>query len=133
MSFGVEYRPAETDGSAPPWLRYVLSLLMVAAATVAAVVADQAVRIPNLSLIFVLPVVIAAVSFGWKPAMAAAVAAVLAVNFFLVAPRYTLNVADPANVWALGLLLVTAAIVSAVAAQSRRRALVAWEAAERPD
>ena len=130
MSFGVEYRPAETDGSAPPWLRYVLSLLMVAAATVAAVVADQAVRIPNLSLIFVLPVVIAAVSFGWKPAMAAAVAAVLAVNFFLVAPRYTLNVADPANVWALGLLLVTAAIVSAVAAQSRRRALVAWEAAE---
>ena len=130
MSFGLEYSPAESDGETPGWLRYVLSLLMVAAATVVAVVVDQMVRVPNLSLIFVLPVVIAAVSFGWKPAMSAAVAAVLAVNFFLIAPRYTLSVADPANVWALGLLLVTAAIASTVAAQSRRRALQALEAAD---
>ena len=130
MSFGVEYRPAESDGETPAWLRYLLSLLMVGAATVVAVLVDQVVRIPNLSLIFVLPVVIAAVSFGWKPAMSAAVAAVLAVNFFLVAPRYTLSVADPANVWGLGLLLLTAAIASTVAAQSRRRALLALEAAD---
>ena len=130
MSFGVEYNPAESDGEAPTWLRYVLSLLMVAGATVAAVVVDQFVRIPNLSLIFVLPVVIAAVSFGWKPAMTAAVAAVLAVNFFLTAPLYSLSVADPANVWGLGLLLLTAAIVSTVAAQSRRRALEGLHAGE---
>lgn len=130
MSLGPEYSPAETDGPAPAWLRYVLSLLMVGAATVLAVVVDQAVRIPNLSLVFVLPVVIAAISFGWKPAMSAAAAAVLADNFFLIAPRYTLNVADPANVWALALLLVTAAIASTVAAQSRRRALQGLEAAE---
>ncbi len=130
MSFGLEYSPAESDGETPAWLRYVLSLLMVAAATVVAVVVDQAVRVPNLSLIFVLPVVISAVSFGWKPAMTAAVAAVLAVNFFLIAPRYTLSVADPANVWGLGLLLVTAAIASTVAAKSRRRALQALRSAD---
>jgi two-component system sensor histidine kinase KdpD len=75
-------------------------------------------------------VVIAAVSFGWGPSLAAAVAAVLAFNFFLIAPRYSLNVADPANLWALMLLLITAAIVSAVAAQSRRRAVEAWNAAD---
>ncbi len=130
MSFGLEYSPPESDGETPVWLRYALSLLMVGAATAAAVMVDQVVRIPNLSLIFVLPVVIAAVSFGWKPAMSAAVAAVLAVNFFLTAPRYSLGVADPANVWGLGLLLVTAAIASTVAAKSRRRALEALEAAE---
>ena len=130
MSFGLEYTPAESDGATPAWLRYVLSLLMVAAATVVAVIVDQVMRIADLSLIFVLPVVIAAISFGWKPAMTAAVAAVLSVNFFLMAPRYSLSVADPANLWGLGLLLVTAAIASTVAAQARRRALEAVQAAE---
>ena len=114
----------------PPAAAYALSLLLVGAATLAAVLVDQVQRVPNLSLIFVLPVVIAAVSFGWGPSLAAAVLGVLAFNFFLVAPRYSLNVADPANVWALALLLITAAIVSAVAAESRRRAVEAWKAAD---
>ena len=109
---------------------YALSLLMVGAATLAAILVDQVQTVPNLSLIFVLPVVIAAVSFGWGPSLAAAVMGVLAFNFFLIAPRYSLNVAEPANLWALALLLITAAIVSAVAAQSRRRAVQAWKAAD---
>jgi len=113
-----------------PAAAYALSFLMVAAATLAAVLVDQVQKVPNLSLVFVLPVIIAAVSFGWGPALAAAVAGVLAFNFFLIAPRYTLNVSDPANIWALALLLITAAIVSAVAAQSRRRAEEAWNAAD---
>ena len=113
-----------------PAAAYSLSLLMVAAATLAAVLVNQVQAVPNLSLVFVLPVVIAAVSFGWGPSLAAAVAGALAYNFFLIAPLYTLRVADPANIWALFLLLVTAAIVSAVAAQSRRRALEAWSAAD---
>jgi two-component system sensor histidine kinase KdpD len=123
----------KTDASPSPsvsaWPRYGLSLAMVAAATFAAVIVDQAVTIPNLSLVFVLPVVIAAVSFGFGPALAAAVAGVVAYNFFLIGPRYTFRVADPANIWALLLLLVTAAVVSAVAADARRRALDAREAA----
>ncbi|HEX5262368.1 MAG TPA: DUF4118 domain-containing protein [Phenylobacterium sp.] len=113
-----------------PAAAYGLSLAMVAAATLAAVLVARVQTIPNLSLIFVLPVVIAAVSFGWGPALAAAVGGVLAFNFFLIAPLYSLNVADPANLWALILLLITAAIVSAVAAQSRRRALEAGKAAD---
>jgi two-component system sensor histidine kinase KdpD len=53
------------------------------------------------------------------------VAGVAAFNFFLIEPRYTFRVHDPANIWALGLLLVTAAIVSAVAARARARAIEA--------
>jgi len=118
-------RPQALTGPAA----YALSLLYVAAATVAAVLMDDLTPVPNLSLVFVLPVVIAAVTLGWGPALAAAVAGVATFNFFLLAPRYTFHVADPANVWALLLLLATAAVVSAVAAQSRRRELQAWEAA----
>jgi two-component system sensor histidine kinase KdpD len=113
-----------------PLLAYGAALAMVAAASAVAVLVDAATRLPDVSLLFVLPVVVTAVSFGWRPALVAAVAAVLADNFFLIEPRYTLRVADPANVWALVLQLTIAALVSAVAAQSRRRALAARRAAE---
>jgi len=117
----------------PAWIGYGAALALVAAATIAAVVVARLVAAPNLSLVFVLPVVIAAVTFGWGPALAAAVAGVVAYNFFLIPPLYTFRVADPANVWALVLLLIAAGIVSAVASQSRRRALEAEASAERAD
>ena len=122
-----------SEASAPPprpWAGYLISLALVGLATWAAVLASQLLGASNLSLVFVLPVVIAAVNFGWGPAIVAAIAGVAAFNFFLIPPLYTFRVADPANVWALGLLAVVAAIVSAVAARSRQRAL---EAAERAD
>lgn len=112
---------------------YGSALLMVAATTWAAVLVDLIVDIPNLSLVFVLPVVVAAVSFGWGPALAAAIGSVLCYNFFLIEPRFTLRVADPANWWALGLLLLVAAIVSTLAAQSRARALQALRHVEQAE
>lgn len=121
--------PADAaDNAAPPLplaARYGLALALSAAATLAAVLIDQAVPIPNLSLVFVLPVVVSAAAFGWGPAMAAVATCVLAFNFFLIEPRHTLRIDEPANVWALVLLLTVAAIVSAVAAEARRRAVEA--------
>ncbi|CAN7321471.1 DUF4118 domain-containing protein [Phenylobacterium sp. LjRoot219] len=119
-------RPVRPSGL----LGYAGALALVAAATLAALLVEQLAPVPNLSLIFVLPVVIAAASFGWGPALAAAVGGVLAYNFFLIEPRQSLRVSEPANLWALGLLLLTAALVSVIAAESRRRAIKAWEAAE---
>lgn len=103
---------------------------LVALAAAGGVLLDQATHVPNLSLIFVLPVVIAAARFGWGPALAAAVGGALACNYFFLAPRYSLRVADPANVWALRFLLAVAAVVSAVAAEARRRAIEAAAAAD---
>lgn len=114
-------------------LGHAVALGLSAIATLVAVVVDQSTRIPNLSLIFVLPVVISAVSFGWGAALTAALAGVLSYNFFLIEPRYTLRVDDPANLWALLLLSVVAAIVSALAAQSRRRALEALAHADQAE
>lgn len=112
------------------WADYGLTLAFVAIATVAATLVDAGLGAPNASLVLVLPVVLAAASFGWGPAMTAAVAGTVAYNFFLIEPRYTFRVADPANIWALLLLLITAGVVSVVAAQSRRRALAAQAAAD---
>ena len=106
-------------------VRYLASLAMVAVATVVAVGVDSEVTIPNLSLVFVVPVIIAAVSLGLGPSLCSAILGALAYNFFLTEPRYTLRVDDPANIWAIGLLFVVGCIASAVASTSRRRALEA--------
>jgi K+-sensing histidine kinase KdpD len=103
-------------------VRYLASFAMTAVATVVAVGVDRTVAIPNLSLVFVVPVVVAGVSLGLGPSLCSAILGALAFNFFLTEPRYSLLVDDPANVWAIGLLFVIGLIVSGVAFTSRQRA-----------
>jgi K+-sensing histidine kinase KdpD len=103
-------------------MRYLASIAMTALATVVAVGADSKVTIPNLSLVFVVPVIIAGVSLGLGPSLCSAILGALAFNFFLTEPRYSLAVDDPANIWAIGLLFVVGLIVSGVAFTSHRRA-----------
>lgn len=115
------------------WVGYAVAVVLVGAATLLAFLADNLVSAPNVTLIFVLPVVIAAAAFGWGPALAAAVLGVLAFDFFFTAPYYSLRIASSSDVWAATLLLVIAGIVSSVAAQSRRRAMDAKADAERAE
>jgi K+-sensing histidine kinase KdpD len=103
-------------------MRYLASIAMTALATLVAVAVDSKVTIPNLSLIFVVPVIIAGVSLGLGPSLCSAVFGALAFNFFLTEPRYSLAVDDPANIWAIGLLFVVGVIASGVAFTSHRRA-----------
>ena len=103
-------------------VRYLASIAMTAVATVVAVGVDSKLTIPNLSLVFVVPVIIAGVSLGLGPSLGSAILGALAFNFFLTEPRYSLAVDDPANVWAIGLLFIVGLIVSGVAFTSQRRA-----------
>jgi len=103
-------------------VRYLASLAMTAIATAVAVGVDTQLTIPNLSLVFVVPVIIAGVSLGLGPSLCSAILGALAFNFFLTEPRYSLAVDDPANIWAIGLLFVVGLIVSGVAFTSHRRA-----------
>jgi K+-sensing histidine kinase KdpD len=114
----------------PILLQYGASLVLVAAATLVAFVAYNVVAVPDLTLIFVLPVVVAATTFGWGPSVAAVITSVLAFDFFFTRPYFTLRMTDPSEIWAAALLLVTAAITSAVAGQSRQRAFEARRAAD---
>jgi K+-sensing histidine kinase KdpD len=103
-------------------MRYLASIAMTAAATIVAVGVDSKVSIPNLSLVFVVPVIVAGVSLGLGPSFCSAVLGALAFNFFLTEPRYSLAVDDAANIWAIGLLFVVGLIVSGIAFTSRLRA-----------
>lgn len=102
--------------------RYGASLVLVGAATLLAFVVEHLIAAPNLTLIFVLPVVIAATLLGWGPALLAVAASVLAFDFFFTQPYFSFAIANASDIWAATLLLITATIVSTVAGEARRRA-----------
>jgi K+-sensing histidine kinase KdpD len=106
----------------PALVRYLSAVAMTALATLVAVAFDSQATIPNISLIFVLPVIVCAAIFGLGSSLCAAVLGALAYNFFLTEPRYTFVVDDAANIWAIALLFVVGCIASAVASTARRRA-----------
>ncbi len=101
---------------------YATALVITGFATVIASGLESAATIPNLSLVFVLPVVLAAVLFGLGPALGAAVLGTLSFNFFFTEPRWTLQIDDPANIWAMGLLFIVGCITSAITSAAQRRA-----------
>ncbi len=113
----------------PLFAQYGLAIVLAAAATLVAFVADQVVAAPGLTLIFVIPVVVAATLLGWGPSVVAIAVSVMAFDFFFTQPYFTFRMSEPSEIWAAGLLLVTAAIMSTVAGQSRRHAREARRAA----
>ncbi len=133
----IEICPRETRTSAailsealrPPPLGdvggYAAATGFVAIAAAFAVAVDQAVAIPNISLVFVLSVIAAAARYGLAVSLYTAVISALAYNFFLTEPYYTFVIAQPGNVYAVIFFLLVGAAVSAVAARTRALAVIA--------
>jgi len=82
---------------------------------------------PTLSLgvLYTLAVLAVAVPFGIGWAIAAAVASMLAFNFFFLRPVHTLTLADGRNWTALVAYLAVAVVAGQLATQARRRAALA--------
>jgi len=80
------------------------------------------VPVLGLSVLYVLAVLPVAVVWGLPYAVAVSIASMLAFNFFFLPPVHTLTIADSSNWFALGVFVVTAAVVSELASRSRRRA-----------
>jgi two-component system, OmpR family, sensor histidine kinase KdpD len=106
-----------------------LGLLVGALASVGAVavvslaIAGLRPYIPVLSLgvLYVFAVLPIAVVWGLGFAVAVSIASMLAFNWFFLPPEHTLQLRDGANWLALAVYLVTAVVVSALAARGRRR------------
>ncbi|HYM29685.1 MAG TPA: sensor histidine kinase KdpD [Candidatus Cybelea sp.] len=111
-------------------LPYAVSTGMVAASLLVALSIDQFVSLPNVSLVFLPAIMIAAVSFGLWPSVYATVLCALAYNFFFLPPIYTFTIADPANVVALIFFGIVAVLTSNLAARSRGQAVTAQSRAK---
>ncbi len=105
-------------------LPFLYATLAVAAALAVGEVLTQITPIPNLSMVFLLAVLVTAMSSGIWPAIYASVLSFLAYNFFFIPPLYTFTVAEPYELLALVIFLVVAVISSALAGRVREQARI---------
>jgi two-component system sensor histidine kinase KdpD len=106
----------------PAVVRPVASVVAVALVTAAIAVLEPFVPVLSLGVLYVFAVLPVAIAFGRADAVAVAVGSMLAFNFFFLPPLYTFTIADSRNWFALLVFVVTAVVVSELAARSRRRA-----------
>jgi K+-sensing histidine kinase KdpD len=96
---------------------------MVWLATVSLVVINYFVPFNLVSLIYMLPVVVAATQWGVGPGILAAFAGAAAADFFFYPPLYTFWIRDPQNVVDLILFLLIAVVTSNLAARLKNEAV----------
>jgi two-component system sensor histidine kinase KdpD len=98
---------------------YLEGALTTAVATGLGKAIDASIVVPNVSLMFVVPVLVAAARHGLVPSLWVSALCVLSYNFFFLPPLYEFTIRDPANVVALFLFMFVAIAASALAARTR--------------
>ena len=73
-------------------------------------------------MLFLVPVLFSAVSFGLRPALFTAFVSVMAYNFFFLPPLYTFTIADPNNWLSFAVLLLVAIIAGNLTSRVRVQA-----------
>ncbi len=104
---------------------YAWSLAAVLGALGVAEILRPLAGLENVDLVFLTAVVAVAARYGLGPSLVAAMASVLAYNFFFISPTFTFEVADPTHLTALLFFGVFAVLTSNLAARVRAEALAA--------
>ena len=102
-----------------PFGRYMLGLLLVAAATGLGALVNPYIHPANLIVIFLLSVVLAAVYLGRGPSIMVSILGVVAFDYFFVPPRLTLAVADTEYLLTFIGLLAVSLVISQLTATLR--------------
>lgn len=108
---------------------YAWSLAMVAAMTALGRLLIEVIDLGNISLLYLVPVMFAAATFGLRAGLFAGIASSLAYNFFFLPPTGTLTVNNPENVISILVLLGVAIVTSQFAARVRAQADLAQSSA----
>jgi len=108
---------------------YLLALAMVVAMTALGRLLLEVIDLGNIALLYLIPVMFAAATFGVRAGLFAGLASSLAYNFFFLPPTGTLTVNNPENVVSILVLLGVAVVTSQFAARVRAQADLAQSSA----
>ena len=103
----------------------VVGALMLAVLTVVCAALRSHLSLATEGSLFLLAVIITSLVGGFYPALAAAVAGSLLLNYYFVPPLHTFTIAQPANIVAVAIFLLTAVLVSQVVDLAARRSVQA--------
>ena len=120
---------ASVPGAA--WRHAAAALLLLALATGTCALLDRHVSLTSQAMLYLVAVVVAAYACDRVTALASAVGAVTAFNFFFVPPRYTLAVENREHLIALAAMLGVALLVSWLSARVRQASTLAAESERR--
>lgn len=96
-----------------------LSLALVAALTGAMALVAQFVDLTRVSILYLIPVMVAAMRWGVIPAVISAIAGIAASAFFFYPPIYDFTVSEPEQVIDLVLFIVVAVVIGKLTADLR--------------
>jgi two-component system sensor histidine kinase KdpD len=121
---------SESKRFAPWWQGYLAATVLVLVAMLAAL-AFQRLPHANLSLLFLLAVLIVAAVWGLWPSIFGSALGFLTLNFFFTTPRFTLNVAEEGDVATLVFFLAMASLTGNLAARMRTEMAASRRALDR--
>nr|WP_208402910.1 sensor histidine kinase KdpD [Sphingomonas japonica] len=101
---------------------YAATVGMVAGVTALATMLFHILDLGNVSLLYLLPVMVAASLYGLRTGLFAGIVSSLAYNFFFLPPTGTLTVANPENVVSIFVLLGVATATSQLTSRVRAQA-----------
>ena len=111
----------------PAWGNVTFGIAVAAPVVAAAILAglglERLTTLPNLSMVFLLAVLLCALWQGLSSAIAAAVLSFLGYNFFFIDPRFSFTVAEPHELFALVIFLVVAVVTGGLAGRLREQAM----------
>jgi two-component system sensor histidine kinase KdpD len=108
---------------------YLWSLLPIAAMTAIGRLLLEAIDLGNIALLYLVPVMLAAASFGLRAGLFSGLFSSLAYNFFFLPPTGTLTVSNPENVISILVFLGVATVTAQFAARVRAQADLARSSA----
>ncbi|MBE0672613.1 MAG: sensor histidine kinase KdpD [Anaerolineales bacterium] len=118
-SFPAEENPLKLHS---PIYRYVLSLFLVALATVTGFFIGGRIEQTNLVMLYLLTVVVSAIYLGRGPAILASLAGVLVFDFLFVTPYYTFAVSDTQYIIVFVALFLVGMVISQLTARASEQA-----------
>lgn len=104
------------------WREYLLSVTIVVIAALLADLLQAFLSLPNLSMVFLLGVLVCAVLWGLRASVMASLLSVLLYDFFFVPPIHTFTISRPEDVLALIVFLVVAVLTSNLTGRIRDQA-----------
>ncbi|HEX7819107.1 MAG TPA: DUF4118 domain-containing protein, partial [Sphingobium sp.] len=140
-SIAIHVLPHETAPDAPrpipartakPWgppRDYIWSAIMVAGFTALGRLLEAIIDLNNIALLYLVPVMFAAASFGLRAGLFTGLIASLAYNFFFLPPTMTLTVNNPENIISILVFIGVAVVTSQLAARVRAQAELAQSSA----
>src|SRR5262245_8314983 len=113
-------RPPRSGSAMSALRRYALTVVLVGVVTAAGLGARRLLADPDLVMLYMLAIAVAAALLGRGPSVLASALAVLAYNFFFVHPLHTLAIADKHYLLTFAMMFVIGLVISGLSLRVRK-------------